>query len=239
MTEPSAPPRLDATVPANALPSPLDAISDLRSAARWTIAAAGAVGAALLGGGPLVAVGKVHGLGHAAIASASMLVGLIGVALVIWQTSLVLTPSVTTVATLRHKSMRGLLDMIEAAPGDYFGIAATGIEDLLRHREIAVNVYAQLRASQEPTTQAGLRAYLDRAQANLNRTDPYVRWLLATAHVWQIQAALRRARWYTLAGAVLVAIGAAGFLSVTGEQSTMYVPVLTPQITASPSAQQG
>jgi hypothetical protein len=239
MTEPSAPPRLDATVPANALPSPLDAISDLRSAARWTIAAAGAVGAVLLGGGPLVAVGKVHGLGHAAIASVSMLVGLTGVALVIWQTSLVLTPSVTTVATLRHKSMRGLLDMIDAAPADYFGIAATGIEDLLRHREIAVNVYAQLRASQEPATQAGLRAYLDRAQANLNRTDPYVRWLLATAHVWQIQAALRRARWYTFVGAVLVAVGATGFLSVTGEQGPTYVPVLTPQITASASAQQG
>jgi hypothetical protein len=50
----------------DSLPSPLDAVDDLRAAARWTIAAAGAVGAALISGGSLVAVGKVHGLGNEA-----------------------------------------------------------------------------------------------------------------------------------------------------------------------------
>jgi hypothetical protein len=239
MTELPSSPGLGPAVPADTLPSPLEAIGDLRSAARWTIAAAGAVGVAVIGGGPLVAVGKVHGLEHAVIAAISMLVGLAGVGLAIWQTSLVLVPPVTTAATLREESIDGLREMIEAAPSDYFGLAATGIDDLLRHREIAANLYRKLTAEQDPAARAKLLEYLDRAQANLRRTDPYVRWLLATAHVWRIQAALRRARWYTLVGALLVAVGTVGFLSVTGQQGTTYVPVLTPQITTPPPAQHG
>jgi hypothetical protein len=64
-----------------------------------------------------------------------------------------------------------------------------------------------------------------------------VRWLLATAHVWQIQRALRRARWFGLLAAVLVAAGAVALFTVTGQQRNTYVPVLTPQITATPSVQ--
>lgn len=146
MTELPSSPGLGPAVPADTLPSPLEAIGDLRSAARWTIAAAGAVGVAVIGGGPLVAVGKVHGLEHAVIAAISMLVGLAGVGLAIWQTSLVLVPPVTTAATLREESIDGLREMIEAAPSDYFGLAATGIDDLLRHREIAANLYRKLTA---------------------------------------------------------------------------------------------
>jgi hypothetical protein len=229
----------ETAVPADSLPSPLDAIGDLRAAARWMIAAAGAVGAVLIGGGPLVAVGKVHGLGHAVIAAISLLVGLVGVGLAIWQTSLVLVPPITTASTLRHESMRGLREMIERAPSDYFGLAAVSVEDLLRHREIAAQVYEQLKVARDPARQASLRRYLDRVQANLRRTNPYVRWLLATAHVWQIQAALRRARWCTLAGAALVAVGTVGLLSVTSQPPVTYVPVLTPQPTPSASATHG
>jgi hypothetical protein len=49
-----------AGMPFGELPSPLDSIDDLRAAAKWMIAAAGAVGAALIGGAPLVAAGQVH-----------------------------------------------------------------------------------------------------------------------------------------------------------------------------------
>ena len=45
----------------------------------------------------------------------------------------------------------------------------------------------------------------------------------------------RRARWFGLAAVMLVASGAVAFFVVTGQQGTTYVPVLTPQITATPS----
>jgi hypothetical protein len=222
-------------MPFDALPSPLDAVDDLRSAARWMIAAAGAVGAVLLSGGPLVAVGRVTGLGHALIAGAALVVALAGVGLAIWQTSLVLVPPVTTPSTLRQDSTKELREIIDATPADFFGLAATSVEDLLRHRAIAANLSQAVMAEGDPRRRAVLERHLRRAQANIARTDPYVRWLLATAHVWQIQAALRRARWFSLVAVVLVAAGAVAFFWVTGQQGTVYVPVLTPQITAPPT----
>ena len=223
-------------MPFDALPSPLDAVDDLRAAARWMIAAAGAVGAVFISGGPLVAVGKVTGLGHALIAGAALVVALTGVGLAIWQTGRVLVPPVTTPATLRQNSTKELRETIDAAPADFFGLAATSVEDLLRHRAIAANLSQAVMAEGDPGRRAVLENHLRRAQANIARTDPYVRWLLAMAHVWQIQAALRRARWFSLVAVVLVAAGAVAFFWVTGQQGTTYVPVLTPQITAVPSA---
>ena len=58
----------DGRVGGGSLPSPLDSVHDMRTAAKWMLAAAGAVGAALISGGPLVAVGQVHGLWHAFLA---------------------------------------------------------------------------------------------------------------------------------------------------------------------------
>jgi hypothetical protein len=236
MTTPPAQPDADPAASFNSLPSPLDAVDDLRAAARWTIVAAGAVGTALIGGAPLVAIGKVHGLLHAVIAGASLLVALAGVGLAIWQTSQVLVPPLTTPTTLSKPSMDALRKTINDTPWYFFGIAAQSIDDLLRHRHIAVNLARQLAAEQDPAQRGRLEAALNRVLANAERADPYVRWLLATAHVWQIREALRRAQRYTLIGGALIAVAAAAFFSVTGEQGPVYVPVVTPQITAVPTA---
>src|ERR1700722_16134467 len=94
----------DAAAAVYALPSPLDAIGDLRAAARWTIAAFGVVGTALIGGGPLVAVGKIHHPANAVIAGADLLVAVIGIGVAIWTTGRALPPPVTTLATLDSPS---------------------------------------------------------------------------------------------------------------------------------------
>jgi hypothetical protein len=214
---PSSGSDVDLALPFGSLPSPLDAVDDLRAAARWTIAAAGAVGAALIGGGPLVAVGKVHGVGNAVIAGVSLVVALSGVSLAIWQTSVALVPPLTTPAILSRDSLSGLRKIIDTTPVDFFGMTASGIDDLLRHRPIAVNLSRQMMAETDPARRAVLEGHLRRALANVARTDPYVRWLLATAHVWQMKAALQRARWCTLFGGVLVAASAVAFLTVTGQ----------------------
>ncbi|MFG3659305.1 hypothetical protein [Streptomyces sp. NPDC047706] len=201
----------------DALPSPLDAVPELRAAARWMIAAFGAVGAALIGAGPLVAVGKVHGLGEAVVAGAALALALSGVTLAVWQVSRVLEPPVTTTATLFDPSVRGLRELIDAAPADFFGSAATGVDDLLRHRTVAANIQRAIAREPDPHRRELLSRHLARARANVARTDPYVRWLLAMTHVWQIRAALHTARRWCLLGILLVTTGAVAFLAVTGK----------------------
>ncbi len=78
------------------LPSPLDSIDDMRSAAKWMLAAAGAVGATLISGGTLVAIGQVHGVWNAFLAALGLVFALGGVGVAIWYTSNVLMPRLTT-----------------------------------------------------------------------------------------------------------------------------------------------
>src|ERR1035441_6019169 len=223
------------------LPSPLDALDDLRSAAKWTLAAAGAggaagaVGAALISGAPLVAVGQVHGVAQALIAGAGLVVALGGVGLAIWFTSKVLSPRLTTPETLRSPALAGLRRVIEAEPAQFFGVVATKVDALLLHQEVAVDLARQVAAEKDPARRQLIERQLRRAEGNAARAAPYVRWLLALAHVWRIEADLRRSRWFTLAGGVLVVAGAVLFFSATGGGPT-YVPVLTTQVTAVPSA---
>jgi hypothetical protein len=216
------------------LPSPLEAVGDLRAAAKWTLAAEGAVGAALISGGPLVAVGQVHGIAHALIAGAGLVVALGGVGLAIWFTSKVLSPRLTTPATLRSPALAGLRRMIEAEPAQFFGVVATKVDALMLHQEVAVDLARQVAAEKDPARRRLIDRQLRRAEGNAARAAPYVRWLLALAHVWQIEADLRRSRWFTLAGGLLVVAGAVLFFVATGGPT--YVPVLTPQVTAVPSA---
>ena len=217
------------------LPSPLEAVNDLRASAKWTIVAAGAVGAALISGGPLVAVGQVHGAAHALLAGAGLVVALIGVGLSIWSTSAVLSPQLTTPATLRSPALATLRAIIEEDPAQFFGPVATKVDTLLLHREVAVNLARLADQEKDPAKRAKLRAKLQQAEGNAKRAAPYVRWLLALGHVWRIKQALERSRWFTLAGGVLVIAGAVLFFLATGSGPT-YVPVLTPQVTAVPAS---
>jgi hypothetical protein len=212
---PQSSPAADPAVAVCALPSPLDAISDLRAAARWTIAAFGVVGTALIGGGPLVAVGKVHHLTNAVVAGAGLLIAVFGIGMAIWTTSQVLIPPLTTLSTLDSPLTRQLRVMIDNAPAEFFGATATSVSDLLRHRIIAINVRQKLTEESDPARCHVWQHYLHRAQSNANRTEYQVRWLLAMAHVWQIRAAMRRARIWCLLGLILVVIGAVTFLIAT------------------------
>jgi hypothetical protein len=200
----------------NALPSPLESIPDLRAAAKWIIAAFGTIGVSLVGGGPLVAVGRIHGLRDALIAGAALLIAITGVSLAVWKASQVLIPPVTTIATLNDPSLRRLRGMIDASPADFFGPTATGVADLLRHRDIAANLAQALRTETDPRRRQHLQHHARRATANLARTSPHLRWLLAMAHVWQIRSALRGVRVWCVLALVLITIGAVAFFTVTG-----------------------
>jgi hypothetical protein len=54
------------------------------------------------------------------------------------------------------------------------------------------------------------------AYRNIARTDPYLRWLLATAHAWIVREKLRKARRHTFLSAVPFIAGAVVSLGATG-----------------------
>jgi hypothetical protein len=202
------------------LPSPLDAVDDLRSAAKWTLGAAGAVGAVLISGGPLVAVGQVHGTADAFLAGLGLLIALMGVGLAIWSTSKVLEPRLTTRATFREPVLASLVQIIEAEPEQFFGVAAITVDGLFKrqddNRAIAVDLARQMTAAKDLKRRAQFQAQLRRVEDTAAQVAVYIRWLLALGHVWRIQEDLRRSRVVTFAGGTLVIIGAVLFFSITG-----------------------
>jgi hypothetical protein len=153
----------DAMSAPDTLPSPLDSVSDMRAAAKWMLAAAGAVGAALISGGPLVAVGQVHGVLHAVLAGLGLAIALGGVGTAIWFTSKVLVPRLITPAVLKEagrpeptpprgsvlrvrlpaflqptgqRELAALKELIDAEPAEFFGIAATSVDGLFARQEV-------------------------------------------------------------------------------------------------------
>jgi hypothetical protein len=218
--------------PLESLPSPLDAVDDLRATAKWTLAAAGAVGAALISGGPLVAIGNVHGRSDALLAGLGLLCALAGVALSIWSTSRVLAPRLTTTETLKTSPKLARLRK-------QLGLDANGIEAILaqpgKERAIAASLIKQASAAKNQRRRPAFEYQLRRVNDNAARAESNANQFLALAHVWQIEADLRLSRRCTLGGGLLVVIGAVLFFLATGSGPT-YVPVLTPQVTSSPAA---
>jgi hypothetical protein len=219
------------------LPSPLDSVDDMRSAAKWMLAAAGAVGAALISGGPLVAVGQVHGFWHTFLAWVGLVIALGGVAVAVWFTSKVLVPRLTTPNTVRDSpDLEDLRKQIKAEPAEFMGFSATTVDGLFRRhdrlREKVAGLTLQVARAENSDLRARFQAELQREQQNRAIVEVYVRWVLALGHAWLVRADLERSRRWTLLGGVIVAFGAVLFFSVTGSNGPTYVPVMTPAPTA-------
>ena len=233
------------------MPSPLAAVDDMRGAAKWMLVAAGAVGAALISGGPLVAIGQVHGGLHILLAVLGLIFAIGGVGVAIWFTSEVLMPQLMTPDTFRQaKELEELRDIINAESAEFMGVAAEPTDggmaatpvDLLFNRQEALRQNAAslarlAKAQKGPQRREEFRTQIRRVEENGERVGRYVRFVLALGHAWRIKAALQRARLATLFGAGLVIIGAVLFFIATGNSGPVYVPVVTttPTATAAPA----
>jgi hypothetical protein len=211
------------------LPSPLDAVVDMRTTAKWIIGAAAAVGAALLGGAPLAAIGNIHGVGAAAEAFGGLVIGLVGVGWAIWHTAEALIPPVTTLAALETPQLAGLRAQIDADPAAFygpFGTSVANVQTAYRRFTIAAGrVAVMLSAEHDPTRQRILAQGLEDASANATQARNRLRWLLALAHAWQVRDLLRHARLHAFIGAAIAALGAVLFITATGtDTSTVTKP---------------
>jgi hypothetical protein len=234
----------------DSLPSPLDSIEDMRSAAKWMLAAAGAVGATLISGGPLVATGHVHGALNISLAALGLVFAVGGAGMAIWYTSDVLVPRLTTPAVFQSaKELTDLRVTINREPEQFLGVAPpprggapdTPLDRLFRRpeelRQNAASLARQAAVEKDPKRREQFQKQLRRVNDNRERVGRCIRYILVLGHAWRIKAALQQARLATLAGAGLVIVGAVLFFSSTASNGPTYVPVLTtaPTPTASPS----
>jgi hypothetical protein len=216
---------------ASDLPSPLTSVEDMRATAKWTLAVVGATGAALISGGPLVAVGQVHGVAHSVLAGVGLACALAGIWLAIWFTSRVLMPRLTTPAVFTEQrtsavtrktslKLASLTEQIDKNPTYFFGELAISVSDLLARRAKTLDamqkVAEAIAVSGDVTMNAQLQTTLARLQSDLARMDAGLQSLLPLAHAWLVEADLKRSRLWTLAGGVVVVAGAVLFFSVAG-----------------------
>jgi len=201
------------------LPSPLDSVADMRASAKWTIGALAAVGAALLGGAPLSAVGKIHGLGSASAAFGGLVIALAGIGWAIWHTTDALLPISTTLAAIGQPELAGLREQIQADPTAFFGPFGSSVEDLEQQcffwQTAAAKAAIRLAAEPDEIRGRQLVQGVADAQANAANAGARLRWLLELAHAWRVRDQLRRARLQTFAGAVVAALGAVLFVAAT------------------------
>jgi len=219
--------------------SPLDAVPEMRTAARWILGAAAAVGAALLGTSPLAAAGQIHTTGTAVAAYAGLITGLAGVGWAIWYTADALVPPLTTPKSLdTDPRLRDLRAQIANDPPAFYGPFGTSMADLLAakalHQQVAANLTAALAREQDPGRRSLVQLKLAEAGTAVSAIGGRIQTLLELSHAWCIRTQLRRARLHTLAGAAVAALGVVIFLAATGAESPP-TPVPAPSATRTAS----
>lgn len=211
------------------------AVADMRATAKWTIGAVAAVGALLLGGGPLAAMGKINDMGDAAAAFGGLALALAGVGWVIWQTGEVLAPRLSTITELDRPSMAELRRRIAQDPTPFYGPFGEDPASLraarVLHEKAVANLAAIRAREQDENRIRSIEQAFDDEQANAALARRLEHQLVDLVHAWQVHTALRRARVHTLAALAVVAFGAVLFLTATidnpPEPSTKPTPTAT------------
>jgi hypothetical protein len=221
--------------------SPLESVADMRTTAKWIVAAAAGASTALLGAAPLAALGKVHGIGDAVQAFAGLCLALAGLGWVIWQTAEALIPPITTLASLREPRFAGLRERMERDPGAFFGAFGDTVDELVTAAEQWRNAYVNtgelLDREEDQVRRRILERGLQAAQANADQAGARLTRLVEFAHAWQVRERLRRARLHAFAGAVVAVLGAVVFATSTGGGTQPKPgPAVTPSPTATPTS---
>lgn len=203
-----------------------DAVADMRTTAKWTIAAVAASGTLLLGGAPLAAVGKINDLGDATAAFAGLTIALAGVGWAIWQTSEVLIPRIAILPQLAHPQLAALKDTIAQDPTAFYGPFGHNPQQLraarVLHETTATNLSAALARETDQARSRVLEQALSDARANAELAQRLETRLLELIHAWQVHTKVQRARVHTIAAVAVVALGAVMFLTATNDNKPTF-----------------
>jgi hypothetical protein len=197
------------------------AVTDLRTTAKWTIAAFGAVGVLLLGGTPRAALSKINDTGDAVAAFTGMALGLVGVGWAVWHTSEAITPRITLLSHLHDPDAAALREAIAQDPGAFYGPFPPSPDQLrsarVLHETAAANLAAAAAREEGESRRRSLeRAHAD-AESNAALAERLESRLLELIHASQVHAAVRRARLHTAAAAVVIAFGGVLILTATSD----------------------
>ncbi|MEU5157369.1 hypothetical protein [Glycomyces sp. NPDC021274] len=191
--------------------SPLDAISEMRSTAKWMIAALGAVGASLLAAFPLGALNGVSNTTDLIWATIGLVLGISGVAYAIWRTAEALSPPITTLSSVNDDGLKTLRTLLDASPETFYGPFGNSVHDLVekrRYYEHAVISISKLIASNEDSSQdLALQRALAEQESNARLARNLQKRLLEFAHAWQVREQLRKARIHAMAAVGVIIIG--------------------------------
>jgi len=195
----------------------------MRAAARWTIGAVSAVGALLVGGAPLTAVGRIDDSGDLVAFASGMLIVIVAVGWAVWQTAEALTPPLTMIETLQDKRMANLRSQIDRSPSIYYGPFGHSWQELSgelqRHRKIAANLRSAHASETDPSRRTLWAVALSEAETSIALAMRLQNRLISLIHVWQIRSAVRRARLHTLIAMLIVSAGAMLILTATTDPS--------------------
>ncbi|GAA4604215.1 hypothetical protein GCM10023195_14290 [Actinoallomurus liliacearum] len=209
--------------PADLPPAPGDAVADIRATAKWTIGAAAAVGALLLGGAPLAAINKIHGTGHIALAVSGLALALAAVAWIIRQAGETLMPRVVSLSALDDPDLADLRRLIEAEPVTFYGPFGTSAAELAEaaawHDTVAANTAYLLARETDSARIRILEQTLADARANARAARLLQYRLVQFVHAWKVRGAVRAARRQTLGGAFVVLIGASLFFAASAPET--------------------
>lgn len=216
MTDPS--PTVAENLPsASITTSPLEAVPEIRSTIKWIAASAAAVGALLVGSAPLATLGRLHGIRQVSIAGVGLLLCLVAVGWIIWQTTEALTPPITTFSTLEDKSLTSLRIIIAADPEAYFGPFGRTLEAFRTqgafHRKTMRNIQAKVRSERDQSRLTIWKFAESDALATVELHRTLQTRLLELAHFWQVREKLRYARRQMFMAMILGAAGLGLILS--------------------------
>jgi hypothetical protein len=174
----------------------------------------------LLGGGPLIAVGKIHSYDEAFSAFGGLALGLVGVGWAIWHVAEALIPPLTVMSSLdTEPRLEDLRKRIARNPSAYYGPFGASMADLETrlafNHAVAANIAAALETQQDMSLRRELRRSGERAEATVAAIQRRMQTMLELAHAWRVRDELRRARQHAFVGGAVAIVGALIFSVVT------------------------
>jgi hypothetical protein len=195
----------------------VEAAQGVRQNAKWLIAAFAAVGAALAAGIQISNLGGIHSCGRLTLAGVAAVLGFLGIALAIWQTSKVLELQEAPTSELVDNEK--LNERIRKERTSLGGFGHDSASDLVADYDGALTEFrdAQRAAWSSPGSKAAT-SRLNSAESEFNELDSIVDYLRTFVIYDKTLAAYTAARCWILLGAVLAFLGL-GFFAYAANPS--------------------